>query len=56
MKVQTSLKGKISCTLPATGKRLSCKAVPGGVLVKIPSDLATKLAAQPAVVFKLETR
>uniref|UniRef100_UPI003217B780 alpha-L-fucosidase n=1 Tax=uncultured Draconibacterium sp. TaxID=1573823 RepID=UPI003217B780 len=52
--VQTNLKGKKKVSLLASSQRLKYKTVEGGLNVTIPQKLRTFLAAQEAVVLKLE--
>jgi len=54
--IQTTLTGKIICSLPAFKKTLKVKPVSGGIRVYMPASLQGLLARQAAVVIKVTNR
>lgn len=55
LEIQTRLKGNLSVSLPAYHQKLDAVPSADGLRVLIPGSLRSQLAAQPAVVFRIES-
>lgn len=56
LQITTRMKGKLTCTQPALKQKIKCYATADGATLHLTSALQTKLAKQPAVVFRITTR